>query len=161
MLKHLLILGVLAGSGQAAPPALCNSAIAGPFVVTSGAPFNVTWLVPSSTSENGVTVPVRINGFYIQIDGGTKDDIGMATELTQCPSSGPFPLHQPYTTKTSTGVARGNHTLKISSWNFSLDATGTPTTTKQESVVASVPFTAGDPIMFGPPPPPVNIVIMK
>jgi len=136
--------------------------MSGPFTVTSGAPFNISWIMSDSVLENNVSVPSRVNGFYIQVDGDEKDDIGMATALTQCPSTAiPYPSDYPYTYKTTKGVTRGSHMLKISAWNYTLDSNGDPTTTRQESVVANIPFSAGDPIQYGPPVSPTNVVIFK
>jgi hypothetical protein len=144
------------------PPQICFTTMGGPFTVTSGAPFNIQWIMADTVSENSATVPTRINGFYVQIDGGEKYDIGMATALPTCPSTSTvYPNDLPFTFKTTSGVARGPHTLKISAWNFVLDSAGDPTTTKQESVVVSIPFSAGEPTQLGPPVSPANVVIIK
>lgn len=140
---------------------LCSTNPVGPWLVTSGSPFTAAWIMADTTVDpNGVTVPNRVNGFYFQIDSGPKTDIAMATALTACSSTSPKPGDIPYTYRTTSGVARGPHTLKVSAWNFTLDGVGNPTTTRQESVVASIPFTAGDPILFGPPTSPLNLSII-
>jgi hypothetical protein len=158
----MVLLTVPLARMQEASPQICFTTIAGPFTVTSGAPFNVQWLMADTVLENNISVPSRFNGFYLQIDGEAKIDLGMATELPTCPSSSTvYPGDRPFTYRTKQGVSRGPHTLKISAWNYTLDATGTPTTTKQESVVANIPFSAGDPIQYGPPESPTNVVIFK
>ena len=140
---------------------LCSQNPVGPFTVTSGAPFGVAWIMHDTATENGITVPNRYNGFYVQIDGGAKADVGMAVAQPACSPSSLKPGDIPYTYRTPSGVARGTHTLKISAWSFTLDGNGNPTTTKQESLVTSVPFSAGDPILFGPPSQPQSVLITK
>ena len=155
---------VVLAQTPANPTVLCTTTPTGPFLVTSGAPFTVMWLmldtVPASATDPTL-VPNRYNGFYIQIDGGPKTDIGLATAAAACLSTTPHPGDIPFSYRTPTGVARGQHSLKISAWNFALDGAGNPTTTKQESVVVTLPFTAGDPILFGPPGTPFNVAITK
>lgn len=160
----LALLAGLASTVQAQDPApqICFTTMQGPFTVTSGAPFTVQWIMADTVAENSITVPTRIGGFYIQVDGGEKYDIGMATALTTCPSTSTvYPNDKPFSYRTASGVSRGSHTLKISAWNFVLDSAGDPTTTKQESVVASIPFSAGEPTQTGPPVSPTNVVIIK
>lgn len=140
---------------------LCSTNPTGPFLVTSGAPFTAMWImVDTAVDTGGTTVPNRYNGFYIQVDTGPKEDIGMATALPACSATSPKPGDIPYSYRTASGVPRGPHTLHVSAWNYTLDGVGNPTTTKQESVVASIPFTAGDPILFGPPTSPQNLIIV-
>lgn len=155
----LLLMSVVPASAQ--DHLLCSTTPPPPFTVTSGSPFTISWVVPDTASENGLTVPNRFNGFYVQIDGGAKVDVGLAVASPACSASSVRPGDLPFTYKTTAGVARGSHTLKVSAWNFTLDGAGNPTTTKQESVVTSVPFAAGDPILFGPPMPPNPVIITK
>lgn len=138
---------------------LCTQTPAGPWTVTSGAPFVVTWIMPDTALENGITVPNRVDGFYVQVDAGPKTDIGLASALTPCSASSARPGDIPYTYKTTQGVSRGTHQLKISAWNFALDGSGNPTTNRQESTVTTVPFSAGDPVLSGPPLAPASVVI--
>lgn len=140
---------------------LCTQNPVGPFTVTSGAPFTVAWIMSDTATENGITVPNRYNGFYFQVDGGAKVDIAMASPQPACSAASLKPGDIPYTYRTPSGVARGSHTMKISAWSFTLDGAGNPTTTKQESIVTSVPFSAGDPILFGPPMQPSSVMITK
>jgi hypothetical protein len=140
---------------------LCTQNPVGPFTVGSGAAFGIAWIMPDTATENGVTVPNRYNGFYIQIDGGAKADVGMAVASPACSAASIKPGDIPYTYRTVQGVSRGSHTLRISAWSYTLDGLGNPTTTKQESVVTSVPFNAGDPILFGPPMQPNSVMITK
>jgi len=151
----------LASPALAQDHVLCNTTPPASFTVTSGAPFTVTWLMPDTATENGVTVPNRFDGFYLQIDGGPKTDIGKAQALTACSAGSQKPADVPYTYRTPSGVSRGSHTLRLSAWSFTLDGNGAPTTTKQESLVSQVPFAAGDPILYGPPVAPGSITITK
>jgi hypothetical protein len=158
----LLMLANPTLSAQDPAPQICFNTMTGPFTVTSGAPFTIQWIMADTVIEGSATLPSRYNGFYIQVDGGEKYDIGMATAMTTCPStSASYANDKPYSYKTPSGVTRGNHTLKISAWNFTLDGNGDPTTNKQESVVASIPFSAGEPTQTGPPVSPTNVVIIK
>lgn len=151
----------LAGSAAAQDHVLCNQNPTGPFTVTSGAPFTVSWIMSDTATENGITVPNRYNGFYFQIDAGPKTDIGMAAASPACSAGSLKPGDIPYTYKTPQGVTRGTHQLKISAWSFTLDGAGNPTTNRQESTVTQIPFNAGDPILFGPPMPPSSVTISK
>lgn len=157
----LVLLALAAPAWAQTDHILCNTQAMGPFVVTSGAPFHITWIMPDTATEPGqsVMVPNRVDGFYTQIDAGPKDDIGMATALAPCSSASTRPGDIPYTYRTEAGVSRGTHQLKISAWNFLLDGAGNPTTNRQESVVTVVPFSAGDPVLFGPPSQPTNVFI--
>ncbi|MET0787080.1 MAG: hypothetical protein ABWY25_10275 [Paenisporosarcina sp.] len=160
-LAIILIAAVAIPSDARQDHVLCSQNPVGPFLVTSGAPYTVAWIMSDTATENGITVPNRYNGFYYQVDGGAKVDIGMATASPACSASSLKPGDIPYTYRTPSGVARGAHTAKISAWSFTLDGVGNPTTTKQESIVTSVPFTAGDPILFGPPLQPTSVMIVK
>lgn len=156
-----LVVSLVMPVGARQDHVLCSQNPVGPFTVTSGAPFGIAWIMPDTATENGITVPNRYNGFYVQIDGGAKTDVGMATASPACSASSTKPGDIPYTYRTPSGVSRGAHTLKISAWSFTLDGLGNPTTTKQESLVTSVPFNAGDPILFGPPSQPMSVMITK
>lgn len=156
----ILLALLLAGGLFQQDHPLCNTTPVGPFTVTSGAPFNVLWIMPDTASENGMNVPNRYEGFYLQIDGGPKADIGMATALPECSSATAKPGDIPYTYTTTQGVSRGPHTLRISAWNHTLDGAGNPTSTIQESIVISIPFSAGDPVLFGPPVAPNSVIVV-
>lgn len=140
---------------------LCSSSVQPPFIVTTGAPFQVTWLMDDMATENNVSVPNRVDGFYLQIDASAKVDIGKPPAGPPCSTTSYHPGDFPYTYKTATGVAKGNHTLKISAWNYVLDGNGNATTNRQESTVVSVPFSAGDPTLYGPPIAPLSVVITR
>lgn len=138
---------------------LCNTTAIPPFTVKSGAPITIEWIMADTAMENGVNVPNRYDGFYVQIDSGPKEDIGKATALAACSNASQKPGDVPYTYKTKNGVTRGSHNLHLSAWSFTLDGAGNPTTNRQESAVTITPFSAGDPVMSGPPISPVNIAI--
>lgn len=161
VLSCLGLVLLASGPAFAQDHVLCSTTPPTSFVVTTGAPFTVSWLMPDTATENGQTVPNRFDGFYLQIDGGAKSDIGKPTAALACSSTSLHPGDVAYTYKTPSGVAKGTHTLKISAWNYTLDGAGNPTTTKQESTVVSVPFSAGDPTLTGPPVPPFSVMIQK
>ena len=154
--SFLLLLLPLPASAQ---DVLCNTTVSPPFVVTSGAPFTIAWLMPSTATENGQTVPNRYDGFYLQIDAGPKVDIGKATPGTPCPPGNSNANNVPHTYRTTSGVSKGSHNAKLSSWNFVLDGNGNPTTNRAESAVVTVPFSGGDPVLTGPPNIPFNVWI--
>lgn len=158
----LVVLALLAPlSARQTDHLLCSANPVPPFTVTSGAPYSAFWLMADTALEGGVTVPNRVDGFYVQVDMGAKTDIGMATALPACSATSPRPGDVPYTYRMPSGVARGAHTFNVSAWSFKLDGNGNPTTTRQESAVTSVPFTAGDPLLFGPPMAPQFPVIAR
>jgi len=134
-----------------------------PFVVTSGAPYTVTWLmdalVPASSTDPTL-VPPRIDGFYFQVDATTKTKISV-TSSPVCGTGTPNAGKMPYTYRTVNGVTRGSHTVRLSAFNFVLDQSGNPTAQEQESAVVSVPFSAVDLLEYGPPPSPVNVIIRR
>lgn len=130
---------------------LCSASPVPPFTVTSGAPYTAQWIMADTAVEGGATVPNRVNGFYVQVDTGAKVDIGLATALPACSATSPRPGDIPYQHRMASGVSRGAHTFNVSAWSYTLDGNGNPTTNRQESAVTSVPFSAGDPILFGPP----------
>ena len=150
--------------GQVTDP--CQAIPAGTnFVVTSGSPFTVAWVMDATVlADDGVTqVPQRINGFYLRIDAGAKLDIPTLAGAP-CPAGTQQAGKIPYTHRTSTGVARGPHNAYLSAWNFAQDcSSGTcvDTSVRQESAVATVPFAAVDPRHTGPPRVPANVVISR
>ena len=133
------------------------------FTVTSGSPYTVEWImdatVPASATDPTL-VPHRIDGFYLQIDAGTKADI-KPTPGAPCPVGSVQAGKIPYIYRTTSGVARGSHTLTLSAYNFALGADGTPTTTRQEGPAVSVPFVGVDPVRVGPPTAPLGVIIKR
>lgn len=165
-MKKTILLVVCAGLISAGPVWAqdpCTTQI-GPFIVTSGAPYTVTWLadalVPTSPSDSTL-IPNRVNGYTIQIDAGPKVDVGLPTAGPTCPSGTPNAGKNPYSYRSANGVTRGSHTLSHRAWNYVLDAAGLPTTVVQESAAVVVPFTAADPTLLGAPPSALNIGIRK
>ncbi|MDQ3525805.1 MAG: hypothetical protein M3451_12225, partial [Chloroflexota bacterium] len=155
-----MIIELLLAATMAQAAADACSAPSGAFTVSSGAPFTVTWVVPATapTSATDPTpVPNRINGFNLQIDSGVKQNIGLPTAGPACPAGTAHAGKIPYSYRTTSGVAKGSHTLSLSAWNYALDASGNPTTTQQESAAVSVPFAVVDLVQTGPPVPPVNV----
>lgn len=143
-------------------PDVCTGP-SGAFTVTSGAPFTAGWVmdatVPVSDTDN-IQVPQRINGFYLQIDNGARQNIGLPAPGAACPAGTVQQGRIPYTYRVPFGGGKGAHTLTIIAWNYDLDASGNPTTTVRESVV-SVPFTAADPVRQGPPTSPIITIIKR
>jgi len=137
-----------------------------PFNVNSNNPFTVTWLmsaqVPASPTDPTL-VNQRIDGYYVQVDTGTRVRItpSQYTVGSPCLSTSPNPGKIPTTYRTATGVSRGAHTYKISGFNFVLDASGNPTTVEQEGPVVSIPFAAADLVHVTPPLIPTNSIIRK
>lgn len=137
-----------------------------PFTLTSGAPFTITWLmdvqVPVSATD-ATLVPQRIDGYYLQINGGPKQDI-VAVKGETC-TVGAFANKAVYQYRMLTGVPKGQHTITVTPWNFvlSIDSNGwwAPTTTRQEGPAVAVPFAVVDPAQLGPPGKPLNVLIRR
>jgi hypothetical protein len=143
----------------------CNTGIQ-PFVVTSGAPFGITFVMPSSVpvSETDPTqVPLRVDGYTAWIDTGTRYEIKPSPVGVgdPCPQGTAFAGQRPYTFRVPEGVGRGSHTFNLLAWNFKLDAVGNPTTERQEGPAVVVPFVGADPVHQGPPPAPKNVIIRR
>jgi len=143
----------------------CQSATP-PFVVTSGRPFTAVWLMDAMVQANPPTdptlVPARIDGFYLQIDSQPRVDTGPIAPSAPCPVGTPNAGKLPFSWTSSVGgVSRGTHTFTVRGWNFQLDTQGVPTTTRQEGVVASIPFSAVDLVQVGAPLAPTNAIIRR
>jgi hypothetical protein len=136
---------------------------AGASVLTSGAPFTLTWVmdaqVPASPTDPTL-VPQRINGFVLQIDGGPKQDI-QPIAGPPCPAGSLYAGHLPFTYRSVSGVSKGTHSAAVAAWNFILDDAGNPTSTRQEGPAVAVPFSAVDLARMGPPSGAKNIIIRK
>lgn len=158
LLASLFVLG-FANSARAQVTVQDACAVAsGPFVVTSGAPFNILWVLPptqDASATDTTQVPLRVDGFYLQMDGLAKADIA-ATRGTPCPAGNANVGKIPFLFKTLSGVAKGSHQASISGWNFVLDSSGNPTTQRAEGTATAIPFAAADPVAVGPPPAPTN-----
>ena len=148
MLTSLILALVL--TLQPVAPDPCETTVP-PFVVTSGSAYWITWVLPATVSTPQGPVPQRINGFTLQIDATPKLDLGALVPGAPCPAGTPQAGKLPFVYRTLSGVARGSHTATLIAWNFTLDASGNPTTTKQESGPLTIPFAAVDPILTGPP----------
>lgn len=136
----------------------CDTNVQGPFIVTSARSFTVQWCT-TSTRQNadGTAVPERIDGFYFVLDGGVKQDIGMATAL----GLSSITNRHAWQYAMPSGVSRGDHSAGIIAWNFLLDSDGQPTTTRVESAPTVVPFSAVDPVSNQPPLAPTGGRIIK
>jgi hypothetical protein len=139
----------------------------GPFMVPSGAPFGLTFVMPLTVAANPPTdltpVPVRVSGYQAQIDSGPWFDLLVSAVGAgdPCPAGTAFAGQMPYVARVPVGATRGNHVLVVKAWNFKLDAAGNATAERQEAVAAALPFVAADPVHTGPPPAPRNIWIRR
>jgi hypothetical protein len=125
----------------------CDTNATGPFVVTSARSFTIQWCTANTRVDNGVIVPERIDGFYLLIDAGPKQDIAMAVNLGLSATTN----RNAWQYVIPSGVARGDHTAAVIAWNYVLDQNGVPTTQRAESAPTAVPFTAVDPVSNQPP----------
>lgn len=135
-----------------------------PFVVTAGAPFYVGWTMnDKETDSNNVQFTVRADGFYISYHLTGYVDIGAPAPGPICPTGTTNAGRVPYIYRTTSGVPKGGpYTFSIKAWRYAPDPiTGQPTQQKEETLPASVPFTAVDPIYTGPMTKPVISFIRK
>lgn len=125
----------------------------GAYVVTSGAPPLVTWVIAS---------PMRINGWKLKLDNGPELAITPSPFGTgdPCPAGTPWAGAVPYIYRLPAGVSKGDHSLTLTVWRWKLDAFGNNTTEIEEAAV-SIPFVAVDLIVEGPLLPPRNLTIRK
>jgi hypothetical protein len=148
-------------SAQVTDP--CATATA-PFVLLSGRPYSISWVQAPNIATSATdldTTKYFIDGFSYSIDGGPKVDMTpKPVSGVRCPAGTPFAEHIVYTFAMPSGIAKGNHTLIIYTWNFSrtLDASNTIVvgTTRNEVASVSVPFVVSDPTVFPPPLGPKN-----
>lgn len=165
MKKYTLAIVFLALASLSYGQSVCSSN-PGPFYVTSARPFTVEWvmdvLAPVSDTDPTL-VPVRVDGYYYQIDFNTEVKILVADTIPGpvCAAGTTYAGKTPYTWHAPQGVAKGSHTLKLLAWNYTLDANGIPTTTEQRSPIANVPFIAVDLAMIGPPTVPKGTIIKR
>jgi hypothetical protein len=158
MIRYLLALIVMfaLASPVAAQTNACDTDDSGPFVVTTGKAFVVTWCqVPSRTQPDG-TVSDRYDGFYLQIDNGQKFDVGL-------PNPGPVSLvtgRIPYSVSAG-GVQKGTHVVTVTAYVVVLDETGASTTQRLESAPTAVPFSAAEPVVNLPPPAPSGVRVRR
>lgn len=137
----LLALAVL----QLANP--CDTNGTGPFIVISARSFTVQWCTAVTRVIDGVIVPERIDGFYLTLDTGPKTDVSMATfiGLSAVTNRNAWQYVFP------SGIARGDHTVTVTSWDYVLDTNGNPTPSRLESASIPIPFSAVDPVSNQPP----------
>lgn len=135
----------------------------GPFVLQSGAPFSVAFVmdakVPISTT-NPTLVDQRVDGIYYQIDSQTIVTNMTPTKGVPCPAGNVNAGKIPYIFQLQ-GVTRGEHTIRLWGWNYKLDSNGLPTTTRQEGAPTITPFTVVDPTHETPPTKPTNVIIRR
>lgn len=153
-----LVLGAaVPASAQTTHP--CDVAVPVTSTTFSGRPFTAQWCLPSTTIENTVEVPMRVNGFTISVDGGAAADVTVTAATSGVPST--TSKLQFYSVTLSSGVAKGNHTLVVTPWNFKLNPDGTTTTERQLGGALTIPFVASDAAMTGPPPAPTKGRIIR
>jgi len=141
----LLIVSAVPARAQTANP--CDTNATGPFVVTSARSFTIQWCTAHTRIDNGIIVPERIDGFYLVLDQGAKQDIAMATPLGLSSVTN----RDAWQYVIPSGVMKGDHTAAVIAWNYQLDQNGLPTSTRSESAPTAVPFTAVDPVSNQPP----------
>lgn len=111
-------------------------------------------LVPVSSTDPTL-VPQRMDGFYVQVDSLTRIDTGKLTPATCGDGRLAFTFRWP------SNVPRGNHTGSVRGYNFALDSSGNPTSTRVEGAITTVPFAVVDPVHTGPPEAPANVKVKK
>lgn len=147
----LLLLAVL----QAPNP--CDTNDPGPFLVTSARAFTFQWCTAHTRVDSGITVPERIDGFYVVLDTGVKTDIGKGTFLGLSTATNRDAWQYIF----GSGVQKGDHTVTVIAWNYVLDGFGVPTTQRVESAPAVIPFTAVDPISKSAPLAPTGLRLIR
>jgi hypothetical protein len=170
-MKRILLISVVVillpalASAQTMPPEVCNVGVQ-PFVVPSGAPFGVTFVMPASvqvSATDPTQVPLRVNGYTAWIDAGPRHEISPTPVGAgdPCPQGTSFAGQRPFEFRVPEGVSRGTHTFTLVAWNWKLDALGNPTSIRQEGPAVVVPFVGADPVHEGPPPAPKNVIIRR
>jgi hypothetical protein len=162
-----LVCGLLLGTSPVLAQTVQDACLAVPSgtqTVTTGRAFKLGWvvetMVPASATDPTL-VPMRVDGFYLIIDGGAKQDIGKPAPGIVCAIGTAFAGRTPYLYQVSTGVPKGAHTAALSVYNFVLDANGAPTTSRLESAAFTLPFSAVDAISSGPPLMPQGVKIYR
>lgn len=165
LLGVCLVLTCPALAAAQTPPQVCISANID--VIQSGQNFTISWtmqqLVPASPTDPTL-VQHRYNGFFEQIDLAAPVAVPLTTEIGVCPQGTPRQGDKIYQYRTTSGVAKGNHILKVWAWNYALNADGSPTSVVQEGTVITTNFDAADqatPILVGAPYGPWNVSIKK
>ncbi len=137
----------------------CDSNAVGPFVVQSARAFTVQWctaVVRPDPNNPTQTISERVDGHYLSLDGGAKMDIA-ATDL----GISTVTNRRGWAYTLASGLAKGEHTLALSSWNYQLNGGGTPTTTRQEGGQATLPFSVADPVSDLPPLAPSGVRVIR
>jgi hypothetical protein len=168
----LVALALVPGAAAAQTPAdNCTPGVP-PYTVTSGKPPTITWLMDptvAASATDPTQVAYFIDGFTFSLDGGGKTEmVPKPTPQTGfiCPAGTPNAGKIPYGFTLPTGVAKGNHSVIITVWNFlrTVDPnTGaiTVTTQRQEVAATSIPFVVVDAPYTGPPVVPKNIKVIR
>lgn len=165
MIFGFVLISLTAARTQVNQISACDVVSSGTtFVVTSSGRPTVLWLmdaqVPANPPTDMTLVNQRVNGFYVQLNALTRIDTGLLTPVT-CPSGNANAGKLAYAYQYPNSVPAGKHTISVRGWNFVLNPDGTPTTTRQEGSLVSVPFTAADAFHVGPPNAPLNISVVR
>ena len=159
VLLALLAAGLPASAGAQTLGDPCLGPPTAPQEIPSGAPFGLTWTmaqqVPKSPNDPTM-VPHRYSGFALALDGGPRQEIGLATQPRVCPNGTPRAGDKVYEYRVP-GASRGSHVYVVEGWNHpyllnpdgsvQTNPDGTPKedlTQKQYGVAVSVPFVAVD-----------------
>lgn len=137
----------------------------GAYAVTSGAPPLVTWVLPAVvqvSATDTTLVPHRWNGVKLKLDQGPEMPISPSPfgAGDPCPAGTPWAGWMPYSYRMTTGVAKGNHSITLTTWRWKLDASGNNTTEIEEAAV-TIPFVGVDLILDGPLSAPRNLIIRR
>lgn len=139
MLATLLLAAAMFQTGNP-----CDSNASGPFVVTSARSFTVQWCTANTRSDaSGNVVPEDIDGFYLQVDTGPKNDIALAVSL----GLSTVTQRNGWQYVLASGVAKGTHSACLSAFSYVIDQNGVQTTQRLESPPTCIPFTAVDPVV--------------
>lgn len=148
---------LLAAAPASAQTHACDITTATTFSTTTGRPFTAQWCLPTTTTVNGAEIPMRVDGFTIQVDATPAIEVGKPVSGVPSATS----KLQLYSYVVPSGTAKGSHTVTVIPWNYTLDVNGVPTTIKQPGGPLIIPFVASDPAMIGPPPAPTKGRIIR
>jgi hypothetical protein len=152
-----LVFVIFAMASAYTQPAIdCDAAAPPSQVIRTGQPYTTQFCVASVvtvTYADGTIgeVPNRIDGYKAKVDAGPETELG---KLPLGPPSATLKL-QAASFRSAAGVPKGDHTVTIRPWNYPLNADGTPNTSGQPQYgePVSIPFSVGDPLLEGAPPP--------
>lgn len=120
--------------------------------IRTGQPFTTQACIPAIVTTPDGDVPVRIDGWKMQIDAQAPLQVG---KLVLGAASPTLKLSA-VSWRSPAGVQKGQHTVTMIPWSYPLMAdnvTPDPTKPPQEAAPLVIPFVASDPAaQTGPPP---------